>query len=215
MEQAAKRAHPRRSKRLKFKRNHNEEQINASMEQLPKRVSRFCRRSSIRFPQLVPVALYDDYGEATLVRTFPVVTFLCHDTIKVKSFGNLNFWSDIDANVILYDGGVQHILLSEIKLHFKMVGDFMKTGNYDKTIATAAGIPEDAVYKENNWVQDVQRQIAQILSERARYIKKLTMYAPFHNFHVDLPRAISSSLEILHLSLGTDEWAPPGVIHCF
>jgi hypothetical protein len=74
------------------------------------RVSRFCRRSSIRFPQLVPVALYDDYGEATLVRTFPVVTFLCRDTIKVKSFGNLNFWSDIDANVILYDGGVQHIL---------------------------------------------------------------------------------------------------------
>jgi len=180
------------------------------------RVSRFCRRSSIRFPQLVPVALYDDYGEATLVRTFPVVTFLCRDTIKVKSFGNLNFWSDIDANVILYMMEECNIsCLSEIKLHFKMVGDFTKTGNYDKTIATAASIPEDAVYKENNWVQDVQRQIAQILSERARYIKKLTMYAPFHNFHVDLPRAISSSLEILHLSLGTNEWAPPGVIHCF
>jgi len=237
--EAAKIAHPR-SKRRKLQLKHKEEQIYTTMEQLPEdvmvliisflycgfiediadlfcrfgRVSRFCRRSSIRFPQLVPVEWYDDYGEATLVtvRTFRVVAFLCHNPIKVENFGSLNFTSDLDVNVSLYMMKECNIsCLREIKLVFRGVG-FTKSSDYDKTIAIAAGIPEDALYKENNGAQAVQRQITQILSERARCIENLTIYASsFHNFDVDLPRAMSTSLEILHLHIGFENhWATPG-----
>eukprot|EP00979_Chaetoceros_neogracilis_P012093 scaffold3110_cov153-Chaetoceros_neogracile.AAC.1 len=234
--EAAKRAHPR-AKRRKLQLEHSDEQRNTTMEQLPEdamvliisflcygsiqdiaglycrfgRVSRFCRRSSIRFPQLVPVEWYDDSGEATLVtvRTFRVVAFLCHNPIKVKSFGALKFTSDLDVNIISYMMKECNIsCLREIKLEFNEVGDFTKSSDYEKTIAIAAGIPEDAVYsKENNGTQeDVQRQIAQILSERARCIKNLTIYAK--SFHVDLPRAISTQLEFVHLHF--NDWIPPG-----
>jgi hypothetical protein len=232
--EAAKRAHPR-AKRRKLQLKHSDEQRNTTMEQLPEdamvliisflcygsiqdiaglycrfgRVSRFCRRSSIRFPQLVPVEWYDDSGEATLVtvRTFRVVAFLCHNPIKVKSFGALKFTSDLDVNIISYMMKECNIsCLREIKLEFNEVGDFTKSSDYEKTIAIAAGIPEDAVYKKNNGAQeDVQKQIAQILSERARCIKNLTIYAK--SFHVDLPKAISTHLEFVHLHF--NDWFHP------
>jgi hypothetical protein len=239
--EAAKRAHPQSKRHKKLQLKQNEEQIKSTMEQLPEdvmvlilsflcsgsikgvadlfcrfgRVSRFCRGSSIRFPQLVPVAWCDDSGEATLltVKRFRVVAFLCHNPIKVESFGSLNFTSDLDVNLILYMMKECNIsCLREIKLEFKEVGDFTKSSEYDKTTAIAAGLPEDAVYKDNDGAQDVQRQIAQILSERVRSIKKLSICASsFHNFDVDLPRAMSTSLEILHLHIGFENhWATPG-----
>jgi hypothetical protein len=146
------------------------------------------------------------------VKRFRVVAFLCHNPIKVESFGSLNFTSDLDVNLILYMMKECNIsCLREIKLEFKEVGDFTKSSEYDKTTAIAAGLPEDAVYKDNDGAQDVQRQIAQILSERARSIKKLSICASsFHNFDVDLPRAMSTSLEILHLHVGFgDNWTTP------
>jgi hypothetical protein len=144
-----------------------------------------------------------------------VVAFLYHNPIKVKSFGDLDFTSGLDVNVILCMMKECNIpCLGEIYLKFKE-GGFTKSSDYDKTTAIAAGILEDVMYKKkNNGAQDVQRQIAQILSKRARYIKHLSICAlSFHNLHVDVLKAIPASLEIVYFDFGfEDNCTFPGYI---
>ena len=222
---------------------HSEEHSNTTMEQFPEevmahiisflcdgsikdiaylfgrfgKVSKFCRRSSIRFPQLVSVTWYDEELSWVAVRTYRMVAFLCQNHTKVESFGVLNFVSDLDVNIILYMMEKCNIsCLLEVNLAFEEGGymksrerGFKKSSDYEKTVAIAAGIPEDVVFNQNIGVLDAQRQIANILAKRARCIKVLTLYAPgFHNFYVHLPKFISSSLEKMNLNFGFED-SPP------
>lgn len=172
------------------------------------RVSKFCRKSCNRFPQLIPIRLFGKRSWVT-VGNYRLIAFLCRNQTKVESFGNLRFSSELDANIILYMLQTCNIsCLYDMTLAF---GEGFPNGSrYDKTIAMEAGLPEHVVLKRTiGSLQDVQRQIFEMLNERTRCLEDLDVSTPLiRYFQTNLPKNLSSSLERLNLRLGYEAEFP-------
>jgi len=244
---ASKRDQKETKRRKLLQKENNEELSNTTLEQCPEevmvhiisyicddtirdvarlfrqfgRVSKFCRKSCSRFPQLIPIRLLGkQLGKPSWVSVgkYRLIAFLCRNQTKVESFGELKFSNDLNANIILYMLQTCNIsCLYDMTLlvnKSEIEEGFPRGSQYDKTIAMEAGLPEHVVLKKNigrniGSIQDVQRQIFQMLNERTRCLEDLHVCTPsIRYFQMNLPKDLSSSLERLNLQLGYEAESP-------